>query len=180
MKKRFKLGLFVGRFQPFHKGHLYALRFAKARCEVVVIGIGSVQETGTEKNPLSAKERIRIIRSGLKGAAIDPKGYRFLKVPDFLDDDKWFDYIIRAEPGIDVVFSRNTIVKRIFRNHSITVLLPPWHNRRRLAATRIRALIKGERNWRDAVPSGSIKEIQAQEERIKRAVSQISRIKAKR
>jgi nicotinamide-nucleotide adenylyltransferase len=169
MKKKFKLGLFIGRFQPFHKGHMYALEFSAAMCKELVIGIGSAGESGTGRNPLSSKARIRIIRAALDGASLDARCIRFIEIPDFKDDEKWFRYITRKEPGIEAVFSHHWLVKRIFRGHGLAVIMPPWHKRSSLVATKIRRMIKEKRNWRGRVPAGAIKEISLYEKIIRGA-----------
>ncbi|MDE1823177.1 MAG: nicotinamide-nucleotide adenylyltransferase [Candidatus Micrarchaeota archaeon] len=164
--KRFEIGLFIGRFQPFHKGHMYAIRFCLERCRNLVIGIGSSQESGTQINPISSKDRIRILRSGLSGAGIDTGRIRFLEIPDFDDNEKWRNYIIHKEPGIGIVFSRNRLVGRIFKGHDIEVMLPPWHERRRLIATRIRGMIKKGWHWQALVPRGAVELISSHKSEI--------------
>ncbi|MDE1861109.1 MAG: nicotinamide-nucleotide adenylyltransferase [Candidatus Micrarchaeota archaeon] len=168
MGKKFVCGLFMGRFQPFHKGHMSALKFASARCKEIVIGIGSSQHFNTERNPLSSSDRIKIIRAALSGSKTR-SAIRVIDVPDFNDNDKWFGYIKSKEPKIDVVFSRNSLVKSIFRDHGITVISPPWHDRRRLAATKIRGLIRKGRRWQDRVPKGAVAEINLRKEKIIRS-----------
>ena len=51
--KKDKIGLYIGRFQPFHKGHLNVVEEALNHCDKLIIAIGSAQEFGTEKNPFS-------------------------------------------------------------------------------------------------------------------------------
>ncbi|MHB1830076.1 MAG: nicotinamide-nucleotide adenylyltransferase [Candidatus Micrarchaeaceae archaeon] len=169
MKKRFEVGLFMGRFQPFHKGHLHALAFAVSLCRNVVIGIGSSQDSGTELNPLSSKKRIGIIKAGIKGTEIGKAGIRFIEVPDFKDNDLWFEYIMGKEPDINVVFSRNRLVKSIFRRHGIAVVSPEWHARKRLSGTNIRRLIRSGKDWKGRVPEGEVKTLAKYEGIIKRA-----------
>ena len=53
-------GLLIGRFQPFHGGHLEVVR--KIRTDrpaaSLLIGIGSAEESYTWENPFTAGERI--------------------------------------------------------------------------------------------------------------------------
>jgi cytidyltransferase-like protein len=51
--KKYKVALFIGRFQPFHKGHLYSLEKCLEIAESVIVGVGSSQDSGTENNPWS-------------------------------------------------------------------------------------------------------------------------------
>ena len=39
--KKYKLGMYLGRFQPFHNGHKYIVEWMLEECERVVIVIGS-------------------------------------------------------------------------------------------------------------------------------------------
>ena len=61
-KKPFELGITVGRFQSFHIGHELMIDTACALCERVVVLVGSSQESGTAKNPLTYDQRERILR----------------------------------------------------------------------------------------------------------------------
>jgi len=46
-------GLFVGRFQPFHKGHLKAMKDILEKVDELVIVVGSSQYSHTMDNPLA-------------------------------------------------------------------------------------------------------------------------------
>lgn len=124
-----------------------------------MIGVGSSQESGTTLNPLSSKVRIKIIKAGLRGTRIGAARLKFLEIPDFDDNDTWFGYVIKKYPNVEVVFSRTSLVKKIFRLHNITVISPEWYQRRRLVATKIRNLITEGKEWRDRVPKGAVREI---------------------
>jgi len=53
-----KTGLIIGRFQPFHNGHLYAIKNALKKVDELVIAIGSSQYVNTEDNPFSFEKVI--------------------------------------------------------------------------------------------------------------------------
>ncbi len=163
MGKKFAIGLFIGRFQPFHKGHLFALRYAESRCKRLIIGIGSSNQSGTERDPISAAGRIRIIKAALGPQEIDRRKISFMRImqiPDFNDNDVWFRYIMSREPDIEVVFSRHWLVKKIFREHGIKVIMPEWHKRGTFAAVRIRKMVRDGRRWEQRVPEGAVREIE--------------------
>ena len=61
-KKTFRLGIIVGRFQSFHKGHEYIIDRAVEICDTVGIFIGSSQESGTLKNPFTYETRENILK----------------------------------------------------------------------------------------------------------------------
>lgn len=60
--KPFELGIIVGRFQSFHKGHECIIDKAVELCDEVGVFIGSSQESGTFKNPFSYSTRKRILK----------------------------------------------------------------------------------------------------------------------
>lgn len=45
------IGVFIGRFQPIHDGHVSALKQAASRCERLVILVGSADACSSIKNP---------------------------------------------------------------------------------------------------------------------------------
>ena len=90
MSKPYQLGITVGRFQAFHKGHQYMIDKAVALCESVGVFIGSSQESGTVKNPFSYETRERLLKK-IYGDAI-----RVYPLPDIGvgNNSRWGDYVI--------------------------------------------------------------------------------------
>ena len=70
--------VFVGRFQPFHKGHLKIVKKMSRKFRLIIV-IGSTDKKNKE-NPFSAKARSSMIRAALSEAGI--KGISILKMPD--------------------------------------------------------------------------------------------------
>ena len=79
--------IFVGRFQPLHKGHIHAIKQALKDYDEVIIGIGSSQESGTLRNPYSYEERVRMIKEKFPRIKVIP-------IPDVNDDEKWVKQIL--------------------------------------------------------------------------------------
>ena len=72
--------IFAGRFQPFHNGHLEAIKWIIAETgEEVLIAIGSLQEYSTKNNPFLFKERKEMIEISLEKEGI--KNYRIFALP---------------------------------------------------------------------------------------------------
>lgn len=63
--KEYKAAVFIGRFQPFHKGHLAVLKNGLKIAEKVIILIGSYKSARNVKNPWTFQEREDMIRSCL-------------------------------------------------------------------------------------------------------------------
>lgn len=53
--------VFIGRFQPFHVGHLEVIQSALEQAENVLVLVGSSNQPRTEKNPFTFEERRRMI-----------------------------------------------------------------------------------------------------------------------
>ena len=60
-------GLMMGRFQPFHLGHLELVKQILDECDEVIIAVTSSQFNYLEKDPFTAGERIEMIHNSLKG-----------------------------------------------------------------------------------------------------------------
>ena len=63
-------GLYVGRFQPFHLGHLDAIKYALKEVDELVIVIGSAQYSHNVNNPFTAGERLVMVRQALLEAGV--------------------------------------------------------------------------------------------------------------
>lgn len=98
--KKYKVGLYIGRFQPFHNGHLYMVKEAMKQCEFLIIAIGSAQESRTEKNPFSIYERYKYIRSALSydSSCMYNLDYTIIGIndrADRADNSSWGEYLIK-------------------------------------------------------------------------------------
>lgn len=51
-------GIYPGRFQPFHLGHLEVLKWGLNKVDELIVLVGSAQESHTLTNPFTAGERI--------------------------------------------------------------------------------------------------------------------------
>ena len=60
--KPYDVGMVVGRFQTFHKGHEKLIETGLMLCDRLLIFIGSAQECGTERNPLNINTRTKILK----------------------------------------------------------------------------------------------------------------------
>ncbi|MEY4564348.1 MAG: hypothetical protein RLZZ618_3625 [Pseudomonadota bacterium] len=81
------LAVYVGRFQPFHSGHLGLLTQALGLASRCVVVIGSAHQARTPKNPFSWRERAEMIRVALPEA--DRDRVDFVPVRDYYNEDRW-------------------------------------------------------------------------------------------
>lgn len=66
-----KVGVFIGRFQPFHQGHLAVIKKALEVCEQLIIVVGSIKRAPTIKNPWTFEERKSLIEANLHAVNSD-------------------------------------------------------------------------------------------------------------
>ncbi len=101
-----RFGVFIGRFQPFHHGHLHVIESAFAHCEQLVLVIGSAFRARTVKNPFSYAERKQLIRQNLIAydavQGTDFAGHiHFIASEDvFYDEQSWCGAIRRQVDAI--------------------------------------------------------------------------------
>lgn len=85
--------IFIGRFQPFHKGHEWVVRQALDRADKVILLIGSADRPCTPKNPFSYDERCDMVNQVLADVV---DRLICLPLPDMLyNDSKWLQMIQR-------------------------------------------------------------------------------------
>jgi len=148
-------GLFVGRFQPFHKGHLATVNYALARVETLIIAIGSAQKSFEQRNPFTAGERMAMIRSSLDSSEFDWRRVMIVPVPDIEIHSLWTRYLDLFVPAYDKVFSNDPLTIALFKERGILVEEPPLLERHSLSATEVRRRIATHADWGALVPDGS-------------------------
>jgi len=149
-------GIFIGRFQPFHNGHMAVVQeMEKAKdLEEIIIGIGTAQIGHTSYNPFTADEREDMI---IKSLELE-KPYQIIKIPDINDYSKWVSYVESLCPDFNVVYSGNTITKKLFEDKGYNVRGENVFEI--ISATEVRQLMVNKGNWQDYVPNGTVEVIE--------------------
>jgi len=142
----------VGRFQPFHTGHLHAVRYALEKVEELCILVGSADKSHQLDNPFTAGERVYMIKAALEEAGIDCKRVLIIPLPDSSAHSLWVASVKAAVPKFDVIFSNDPLTRRLFQEEGFTVLDIPFYERSTFSATEVRRrMLKGE-PWEELVP----------------------------
>ena len=152
-----KTGLFIGRFQPFHNGHLATVKFALAKVDLLVIVVGSAQKSHEPRNPFTAGERIMMIKEALDAdKEIDPARILIIPVPDVDVHSLWTRQVDMLVPSYDVVIANDPFTLMLFKERGIKVIEAPLKRRSVLAATEIRdRMARGDAaGWIKLVPAG--------------------------
>ena len=146
-------GLLIGRFQPFHLGHLEALQFALSKVDKLWLGLGSSNKSIEKTNPFSAEERKKMILSSIDDSMKNKITIYF--IPDVDNHVKWIEKIDNIVPNFDIVFSNDPLTDHLYSKRTIQVVTIPFLKRDQLSGTRIRDLIKTDQKWDHLVPSGT-------------------------
>lgn len=145
-------GLFVGRFQPLHKGHLKAMKDILKKIDELIIVVGSAQYSHTIENPFTSGERIVMIRRALTEEGVDSSQYWIIPVPDMHIHMIWVAEVIGYTPKFDTVYTNEALTRRLFIESGFRVKPVPFHQREEYSSTEIRERILGKKNWEELVP----------------------------
>ncbi|MEM2282764.1 MAG: nicotinamide-nucleotide adenylyltransferase [Candidatus Hadarchaeales archaeon] len=158
--------ILIGRFQPPHKGHLEVLRKILGEVDELVIGIGSAQESHTVENPFTAGERVLMLVRAIAEEGLDLSRILIVPIPDVNNNALWVSHVLSFSPPFSVVYTRNPLVARLFKEAGFEVRSFPPYSRSEFQGREIRRrMLEGE-EWESLVPKAVarvIKEIKGVE-----------------
>jgi nicotinamide-nucleotide adenylyltransferase len=145
-------GLLVGRFQPFHRGHLEVVRALRAAhpSEELILAIGSSQLSYTYDNPFTASERFEMIRRALSEAHLE--GTFAIPLPDIGRHALWVAHAEETLPGFHRVHTNNPLTRLLFERAGYAVQSPTLVDREHLEGQKIRDLLAAAGRWSERVP----------------------------
>lgn len=144
-------GLFPGKFQPFHIGHLEVAKVVLQEVDEIVLAIGSAQFSYTPENPFTAGERMEIMRRSLLDGGVGLERCLIVPVPDVGTHSLWVSYVKTFCPRFDVVYSNNSLVKTLFIDAGYEVKASPLFNRQLYSSAEIRRRMRERKDWRSLV-----------------------------
>ena len=142
--------LYIGRFQPFHNGHLLVLRSLSTKYDEIIIGIGSSQDRDTSENPFSEEERVQMITQSLDAMGIHK--YRVVAIPDIHNPPQWVSHVRAIVPDFDVVITNNPFTRSLFIDKGYHVEDTPYFQRSIFSGKEIRGRMLHDEPWDDMVP----------------------------
>jgi len=146
--------LFIGRFQPFHNGHLNVIKYILKNYSEVIIGIGSSQYKDISKNPFSFDERKKMIDNTLKFNNIS--NYKIIEIPDIHNPPKWVEHVLSISSDFDIVVTNNSFTKKLFEEKGYDVISTPIFGKGEYSGKEIRKKIKIDGEWESFVPKPAI------------------------
>lgn len=142
-------GLILGRFQPFHLGHMELIKSMIRKNILPIICIGSAQHSNTLENPFTADERGKMIVAVMECLNCE---YELYQVPDINNYDLYVSHLKTFVSDFDLVCSGNSLVQRLFTEAGDVVIKPKIINREAWEGSAIRLAMKAGGDWEAAVP----------------------------
>lgn len=148
-------GLLIGRYQPFHKGHLEVIKNILKEVDDLIIGIGSAQISHTLENPFTAGERMTMISNALRDAGVTRCIY-IIPIPDLWNNALWVNHVKSLTPAFQVVYTGNALAKRLFKENGMEVREQPLFNRSKFSGTEVRRRMLSGDDWKSLVPKAVV------------------------
>ncbi len=145
-------GLLVGRFQPFHLGHVAVVRHLthERPNKPLILGIGSAADAFTPDNPFTAAERFQMISLALGEEKIS--GWLAVPIPDIHRHALWVAHVKELVPPFDRVYTNNPLTRTLFEAAGYAVEATPMFERGKFEGTAIRAMMREDvPGWRERV-----------------------------
>ena len=157
-------GLMIGRFQPFHNGHLYLAKQILKECDELIIAIGSAQFNYIYKDPFTAGERVLMIHAALSSETKDIDLTKCYIIPIVNDENnaRWFGHLKSMVPPFHVLYTGNEFVIGL-ASREVQIRKPSFLKKEEYNGTNIRKQIATmqqqnnqqlqQQNWKDLVPN---------------------------
>jgi nicotinamide-nucleotide adenylyltransferase len=158
MPKRYSKAAFIGRFQPFHLGHLEFIQQILSESYEVILIIGSSQANFTPHNPFTAGERIRMIRDSLIESNIRMEKVTMIHIMDDQNNYRWFSNLKSFSPPFTVLYTGNVFIKLLLENENILLREPKFTKKEQYNGSNIRRLLAAnDLRWKNLVPKAVTK-----------------------
>ena len=150
--------VFIGRFQPVHKGHLHTIKQILDKGEDIIIVIGSSQYSHTPDNPFTGGERVMLIKRALMDEGIPLERVDIVPLADINIHPLWVAHMKSFVPYFDKAYSHNPLVSRLLKDAGVKVEETKLLDRVTYSAKHIRDLIRwGNPEWESLAPEGVVK-----------------------
>jgi len=152
MTKKYTRGLFVGRFQPPHKGHIEAIKTLLRSLKELIIIVGSSQLSHEFDNPFTAGERVTMIKLAFEKEGLDQTKVFIIPVPDANVHAVWVNEVQALTPSFDIVYSNDPLTRRLFKEAQIKVRNVRFYHRDLYSSSEVRRRILNDEEWESLLP----------------------------
>lgn len=144
------IGVFIGRFQPFHKGHLTVIQKMQKESDKIIIILGTPigLKTINQHNPFTTEERKKMLQTMLKKYCKIP--WKITVIKDYNVHGLWLKNLRKKIPKNSIIYSGNRLVQDLCRSNGLKV--KPVPHIVNIRATKIRKLINEGKPWKQYLP----------------------------
>lgn len=174
MSGKVRIGLFLGRFQPFHNAHKEIVIKSFEYVDFLLIGIGSSQYSLTKENPFTFKQRRIMIEKGIEDCTLINDLCRVISISDINDPPNYVQHVqkITAFNPFDVVITNNENTSGLFKEKGYDIVtiqtLSSVHG------TEIRKdYYEGGNNWKKFVPPSTVIIMEREKEKILQSLKEL-------
>ncbi len=139
-----KVGLFIGRFQPLHKGHLAVIQKALKKVDRLLVVIGSAQQKLDARNCFTLAERKKMLHACCPSVQI-------ITLCDYKDNTQWVHELLKKTGHVDVLFCSNALVRELLSKCGMQMF--PSTSRYSVHGTIIRKCMVAGKKWEHYVPT---------------------------
>jgi len=150
-------GIFIGRFQPIHRGHIEVIKHILNEVDEIIVLIAAAQLSHSMKNPLTGGERMTIVRAALEEENLPMDRIWIIPAQDVSDNSLWVYHLRRLSPSFDVMYSNNPFTLRLFQETGIKTKTIPMFDRAINSATEIRLKIVNNGKLKGLLCSSTIR-----------------------
>ncbi len=148
--------LFIGRFQPFHLGHLSVITKAVKENDRLFIGIGSSEANFRPDNPFTCSERFQMIEAALDNQKIAREKYDIVTIRNIDNFALWIQHLELYIPPFEKIYTGSETVKYLFQIHNQSSKTPhpviEVEKELKISGTRIREKMLQDQAWETLVP----------------------------
>ncbi len=148
------VGVFIGRFQPLHSGHIAALSQAASRCKHLVILVGSADACRSVKNPWSYEDRKYMIEKAMRSAGVN--NVRILPLNDYpYNDPQWITDVRETVESVKeyTEYGKITLFGHWKEGNDYLRWFPDWNFQDLQATVHMNATQVRERMFRESDPA---------------------------
>ena len=139
------IGLYWGRFNPPHKGHLQLIKKILKEVDKLIIAVGSAEFKNTKRNPFNGIERKKMIEAYLKEERIDMKKVNVIAINDGKSFSSAIKNIFKRCGNFDVLYTDKKSIIELIKNK---VKVKKINRTGTISSTQIRDSIANNQNWK--------------------------------
>ncbi|NWF96096.1 MAG: nicotinamide-nucleotide adenylyltransferase [Candidatus Thorarchaeota archaeon] len=148
--------VFIGRFQPVHKGHVHTLKQIVEKGEELVIVIGSAQYSHTPDNPFTGGERLMMLKAAIMAEGLPLDRIDIVPLSDVNIHPLWVSHLRSFVPYFDKAYTHNPLVRQLFVDAGIPVDDTRLLQRTNYSGTHVRDLMRWNGEWESLVPDAVV------------------------